>query len=304
MPPRKIVIALIILIQTIPLFGQKELYISQYLHNQYTVNSAFAGSGEALTLFGAYRKQWSGINAAPTAQLFSAHTPLKNEQLAVGIDLYNQSYGVISQRGFSASYTFRFRQAKYNWMAFSANAGVANLSATWSRVSVFDPTDPVFNQKESVHSPILGLGWGWYGPRFFVGVSTPSLFYTDTYGASQTSFDVSKAEGVFTAGYISRLGHRFQLQPSALVRANTPYGLIADMGVTVIWQELLWVGFAYRNTEEATVLFALEPMQRMRLAYSIDISTGDMATFNNGTHEISLRYHFGSKISSVNPRFF
>lgn len=284
--------------------AQKEVYISQYQHNRYAVNTAFGGYNEALTLFGSYRKQWAGVNKSPQAQLFSAHTPLKNEQIALGVEFFNQSYGVSKNSGFSASYTYRVKQSARHWLAFSANVGMAIRSSNWADVAVQDPTDALFGSNETFTSPMVGLAVAWYGQHFFAGLSTPSFFHTDVYETGDTKFDIGNSELTATAGYLFQINDQFQAQPSGLVRLNTPYGTIADISAALVWREMVWVGITYRTNDEVTAMVALEPISRIRIAYSIDFSTGDMATYNNGSHEISLMYHFGHKIQTVSPKFF
>jgi type IX secretion system PorP/SprF family membrane protein len=295
---------MLLFVQVFAAFGQKEIYISQYLHNQYTVNSAFAGSGEALTLFGSFRKQWAGIDGSPQAQLASANTPLRNDNVALGIELFNQNIGESRQSGFSASYTYRLRQSSYNWIGLGFNAGASSVVSNWSDVPVYDPDDPLFASSETVFAPSLGLGATWYGPRFFSGLSISNLFYTDVYETGETSFDLSRSQFIATAGYLAGLGAHFDLQPSLLARFNTPYGSIFDVGATVIWHEMLWAGLTYRSSDEVTAMAAFQPSASLRLAYSIDFSTGDVASYNNGTHEISIRYYLGRKIKTDSPKFF
>ena len=301
--PRSIVIFLFVL-QAFSLWSQKEIYTSQYLHNQYTVNTAFAGSTEALTLFGAFRKQWVGIDGSPQAQLVSAHTPLKNEQIALGVELFNQNMGKSGQNGFAASYTYRLRQSTNHWIGLSVNAGVSTMKANWSEVPVLEGNDPNFTSNESYFSPILGLGAAWYGQKFYTGLSTSNLFYTDIYETGETSFDFGKSQMILTAGYLAKLSNQFQLQPSALVRLNTMYGTIFDFGATVIWQDKFWAGLTYRNIDEITVLLAFQPSSQFRLSYSIDLGMGEVAQYNSGTHELTLRYYFGHKVQTSSPKFF
>jgi hypothetical protein len=45
---------------TISASGQKAMTLSQYMHNRFAINSAFAGSREVLSVFGSFRKQWAG----------------------------------------------------------------------------------------------------------------------------------------------------------------------------------------------------------------------------------------------------
>jgi hypothetical protein len=58
---------------------------SQYLQNGLLINPAYAGSREALSFFASYRRQWVGIDKAPTYQSLSMHSLLKNNHVALGL---------------------------------------------------------------------------------------------------------------------------------------------------------------------------------------------------------------------------
>jgi type IX secretion system PorP/SprF family membrane protein len=295
---------LLLAINSTFLWSQKELFLSQYMHNRYAINSAFGGSAEALSIYGAYRKQWAEVNGAPSSQLLSAHTPLKNEQVALGIELFSQKYGATQHSGFTASYTFRFKTNYNSWLALSANAGASSFSSNWSKIPILNPIDAVFNNNETVSEPIFGAGVAWYNQKFFTGISLSNIFYTDIYTNSKGTVDLAKAECLLTAGYLWNISSTIQLQPSALMRLNTPFGNIFDVSGTLIWNEFIWGGLSYRNTNDFSTLLAIQPTQQLRIGYSFDFSMGDVSQYNNGAHEISLLYHWGLKSKTINPKFF
>jgi len=284
------------------LSAQKELHTSQYMHNRYAVNTAFAGSGEALSIFGAYRKQWMGINGSPSSQLLSANTPLKNDNIALGLEFFNQNYAEFSNTGFTAAYTYRVHTSSNKWLALSLNGGLGMTSSGWSSIAVKDPTDPSFAANESFTMPIVGLGAAWYGSHFFTGLSVINLFETDIYTDGATTFKPGTI--VATGGYLFDVGGSFQIQPSAMLQFNTPYGSIYDVNTSVIWNELIWVGASYRSTDDFVALLAIQPTQQFLISYSMDVNTGDIGSFNSGTHEISLKYYFGYRVKSSSPKFF
>ena len=85
-------IRLLIFILWLPFYtwSQHNSSYSQYMFNGLLFNPAYAGSNDALNLTALYRKQWVGIDNAPTTANFTAHTPLKNKK--VNIDFSRSFY--------------------------------------------------------------------------------------------------------------------------------------------------------------------------------------------------------------------
>ncbi len=67
---------------------------------------------------------------------------------------------------------------------------------------------------------------------------------------------------------------------------------------------MIWLGVSYRTTEEIVGLLGYQVTPQMRLSYSFDYSTGEIGSYNNGTHEIAIQFDFGYKIKTPNPKFF
>ncbi|MBC7387835.1 MAG: type IX secretion system membrane protein PorP/SprF, partial [Opitutaceae bacterium] len=62
---------------------------SQYLVNQTIINPAYAGANDCLNINALYRQQWAGYEGAPSTRTLSAHSPLKNRAVALGLNLVN-----------------------------------------------------------------------------------------------------------------------------------------------------------------------------------------------------------------------
>lgn len=286
------------------LLAQNDFLVTQYIHNRYAINPAFAGSREGITLFGSYRKQWQGINGTPSSQLFSAHSPLRNDQMALGLSVYNQKFMIAGNSGFSLTYAYRFHTSNSAWLALALAPGVSFRTSDWSNISTIEPGDLAFVSREREAAPLLGFGAAWYGKRFFAGFSTPSLFHPDSFDGYGTKFSPGDATYCFTGGYLMELGSSWALQPSLLTRYNKALKDITDVNATIIYDNCLLLGMSYRTTREVAIAASFQVDQRLRLTYSYDYSLGKIGAYNRGSHEVSLQYDFVYRRSSVNPKFF
>lgn len=290
----------------IDLFAQKDLVMSQYMHNRYTINPAFAGNRETSTLFGTFRKKWVGMTKSPHAQYISGHAPLKNEKVALGFEIYNQQIAVTGQTGISFSYTYRLPLANNQTLAFGLTGGAAFRYSNWSDVTILDEfeKDPLFSYNESNIAPLLGFGAAWYSNGYFAGFSIPSFFHYDAYFKETSSFSLDKANYLFTGGYMFELSNKFNVQPTFLARVNPTETTIVDVNATVIYDNMIWLGASYRTTKEFVGLVGYQITPQLRFSYSFDYINNDLASYNNGTHEIALQFDFAFKVNSPNPKFF
>lgn len=289
---------------TIPASGQKAMTLSQYMHNRFAINSAFAGSREVLSVFGSFRKQWTGLPQSPQAQYFTGHTPLKNPNMALGLQAFNEQFTIKNNMGVTLSYTYRVRVNPYTWMAFSLSGGFSSYQINWSDITLEDQGDPNFNGNEASNGPQAGFGWSIYNDRFFGGLSIPEFFSHDFEEMDGTSPDLQKTDFLATGGYLFDISSSLMFQPSFLIKVNQEYGSWADISGSIIYDKMIWGGITYRTREELVFHTGWQVLPQLRMAYSYDYSLGDIGNFNSGSHEISIQYDFGYKINTPSPKFF
>ncbi len=294
----------VFILLTISMSGQKAMTLSQYMHNRFAINTAFAGSREVLSVFGSFRKQWAGLPQSPQAQYFTGHTPLKNPNMALGIQVFNEKFAIKNNMGATLAYTYRVKVNPYTWMAFSLSGGFSSYQINWNEVTLEDAGDPAFGGNETSNGPQAGFGWSIYNERFFGGISLPELFSHDFETLEGTELDLQKTDIMVTGGYLFDLSSSIIFQPSFLVKANQETGSWADLSGSVIYNKMIWGGITYRTREEVVFHTGWQILPQLRMAYSYDYSLGDIGNFNQGSHEISLQYDFGYKINTPSPKFF
>src|SRR5210317_1001789 len=67
--------------------AQQDPMYTQYMFNTQTINPAYAGTWEAVGFMLLGRNQWTGFDGAPETYSFSVQAPLKNERVALGLNL-------------------------------------------------------------------------------------------------------------------------------------------------------------------------------------------------------------------------
>ena len=294
---------LLILTAAIYSSAQNDLIVGQYIHNQYAINPAFAGSREGLSIFGSWRKQWASIENTPTSLLLTAHAPLKKEKLTVGLQVWSQTIHQSRNSGAEVSIGYRTKVSQNSWLSLALLPGVSMRSTDWTTVKTIDEGDDIFSEKTTSTSPLLGFGIGHYSKRHFVGLSVTSLFLCDDFEMSDSEFAPGKAQYVATGGYMFDAG-KVKVQPSVMASYSKANEFDATGTVTAIWNDFIWIDAAYSTRNELNFGAAIQALPQLRIAYNYGLTTGDLSKYSNGTHEISIQYDLVYKIKTVGPRFF
>ncbi len=284
--------------------AQNEIIVSQYVHNQYAINPAFAGSREGLSLYGGFRKQWTAIENTPRSFLFTGHTPLRNEKMTLGANLYVQGIHETTSAGLMVSVGYRTQIKRDVYLGFALQPGVAIRTADWSKVRLMDEQDNVFTDKESGAAPLLGFGASIYAPKYFAGLSVQTLFLSDSFERTKAEFAPADATYLLTGGYWFDVNDRWAIQPSLMLDYNKANDMATDITASVIYNEKLWVDLAYRTTKDMTIGVAYMPKRQLKIAYSYTLSMGDLRSYDAGSHEISIQYDFVYRVKTVGHRFY
>ena len=69
----------------------------------------------------------------------------------------------------------------------------------------------------------------------------------------------------------------------------------------VIYQDLLWLGLSYRQSDAFVLLFGIDYGQYF-FGYSYDTSVSEINGYNSGSHELVVGYNFSLRNKKDNSR--
>lgn len=297
----------ILLFSTLAVEAQHSPLISHYMLNGLVINPAYTGSREVFTANAMYRNQWVGFEGAPVTQVISAHTPLKNQSIALGVLFNNEKIGVSNSTGLSGNVAYRIQMGEAK-LAFGISAGMRMLSANYTSLTTADGNDLAFsNNLRSNLQPDFGAGVYYSSKTYFAGISVPSLI-GQQYHITDEQLNVKSHAGlhevILHGGYLFKLSEQFKLKPSTLVRVAPRGNSQVDLNANLIYKDQFWVGLSYRHNEAVVALLEFQVNQQFRIAYAYDYALGIFRHYSSGSHEIGLQYEFGYKVKSADPRFF
>ncbi|EDP70049.1 hypothetical protein FBALC1_10967 [Flavobacteriales bacterium ALC-1] len=292
-------------------FSQQLPQFTQYMFNTISINPAYAGSRETLSIVGLHRSQWVGLNGGPETQTLSIHTPLRNEKMGLGISFINDKLGYENFSYLYADYSYTIKTGENTKLAFGLKGGFTHY--TLDEELLNDPSvvnDPFFNDVSNRWSPNAGAGLYLHSQRWYVGVSAPRILNTDYNKGRNGTLDYVALERIsyyLTGGYVFNLNENTKLKPSVLLKATNGAPLSFDVSANFLFNETFWIGGGYRVDQNTAAIGAIADFQiskQLRIGYAYEYPFSDLRAFTSGTHEILLMFEIFKSKRIKSPRYF
>lgn len=285
-------------------FAQQDPQYTNYMYNTMSVNSAYAGSRGHMAIVGLYRTQWVGIDGAPTNQTFSIDTPV-GKKVGLGFSILNDELGPSQEFYVDANFSYTIDLADDRRLSFGVKGGVRLLDIDWSK-GIYDDPDAVFQQNiNNKLLPTIGAGLYLHSDRSYIGLSVPNFFTDQHYDEISESVAAERLHFFLIGGHVFDLGARTKFKPAFLVKHVVGAPLIFDLSANFMFNENFRLGAAYRWDDSISGLIGFQLGPKLLIGYSYDYTTTDLTNYNNGTHEIMLRFEMISKERKLkSPRFF
>lgn len=286
-------------------FAQQDPQYTQYMYNTMSVNPAYAGQRETLSLTALYRTQWVGLEGAPKTVTLGAHTPLRNERIGLGLSVISDQLGPASETFVDAnvSYTIPVNSLQTTKFSFGVKAGFHLLDTDWSE-GQFQYPDSAFQDDLSLFSPTIGAGAYLHSDKWYFGVSVPNFIETDHYDDFQESTATEQMHFYAIGGYVFTFSDAFKLKPAFLMKGVSGAPLIADVSVNALLKERFTIGAAWRWDDSVSALAGFQVSDSIYIGYAYDMTTTGLKNYSNGSHEIMLRFEVQKLGKILSPRFF
>lgn len=275
------------------LCAQQDWGYTQYLFNLYDANAAYAGEHDLMSVSLRYRRQWAGLEGAPVTQVFSLHTPFKNNRWAGGVRLQSENIGGRSQVKARVS-------GSHRWAIGSGHLNVALSAGAWrqqlltSELTARDTDDPIMAQARIQRTtPLADLAVMYVHDKWFAGIESGGMTrapFRWTDGSAARAYRHMTG----TAGWMKKIGGKNILQLSMLAKwaENSLYQW--ETNVSFLFQNKAWIGAGYRNENAYTLYGMLQVTSRFRLGYSFDYMINGLKNYQRGSHEAFVGISLGN----------
>lgn len=302
---RLLLIVFCLLYWVLPVYGQQPFFFSQYIYDATTLNPAYAGSQEALSLTAQYRLQWQGVSGAPGFQSFSAHSPVHSHKIGLGFRLTNDQIGGYSQQTVSPIFAYRIRLSDRRFIAAGLQAGVIRQESVLDQLHLRDPDDPAFSSQPVVYTATFGSGIFYGSDRFYAGFSVPELFPDLTGQLQNESYRASVRTYIAHGGWVLDIHPDIKIKPNFLLAVPEQGSIYADVNALLLLREVLWLGASYRLRQGIALLTQFQLNPQLAVGYSYDLPLKAGIYYGAPSHELSVQYRFYFvKTGIPSPRYF
>lgn len=307
----KLISIVLVLLSFSAASAQQLPQFTQYMFNTISINPAYAGSRETLSVVGLHRSQWVGLEGGPETQTLSIHTPLRNENMGLGLSFINDKLGYENFSYLYADYSYTIKLNETTKLAFGLKAGFTQY--TLDEELLNDPSvadDPFFNDVSNRWSPNVGAGLYLHSKLWYIGLSSPRILNTDYNKGRNGTLDyiaLERSSYYLTGGYVFNLSETTKLKPSVLLKTTNGAPLSFDISANFLFNDKFWLGGGYRIDQNTASLGAIADFQiskQLRIGYAYEYPLSDLRAYTSGTHEILLMFEVFKSKRIKSPRYF
>lgn len=299
------IVVLLLALGNASLWAQQEPLNTMYMYNGISVNPAYTGTRDALSLTGLHRHQWANMPGAPITTSFSAHSPIMFTNMGVGITLVADKIGPVSDIYTTLFYAYRVKLGDELTLSLGLNFGIYSYNANLNSLSPDEAGgyDQVLEDasKTTVNG---GTGFYLYHKNYYVGFAIPKLFQSNVNGYSADASNLMR-HYYLSAGYVFHLNEDFALKPSFLTKIVEGAPITNDLNMQLFMYDKFSLGLSYRISNGVAFMAGYHIANKWMVGYAYGLSTSDLSTYNDGSHEIVLTYDLRLSKSVVrSPRYF
>jgi type IX secretion system PorP/SprF family membrane protein len=273
-------------------YGQQQTLYTNYLLNQYLYNPAYAGVVEGTQFNIGYRNQWVGFDGAPKTLILTGYgTVKKKPNMAIGGVLTTEKIGLLQRTTFYGTYTYHLKINKKAAINFGLGLG-----GIQHKVRIYD-SRPYDKDDSYLGSDVLNgfafdanAGFYFYTKNFFLGFSdqqmpNSKILWANSIGRNTTSFYAY-------TGYNFSIDSKKEwvIQPSVLVRTNSPAPYQFEFDLRAIYSDMIWLGLSYRQKSSTCFMLGCKVNKQFTFVYSYDYTLTNINNYSSGSHEIMFAY--------------
>ncbi len=265
---------------------------TQYADNLTPLNPAYSLLDKAGSLNTMARKQFVGINGAPTSLLINANFPIASINGSAGLIVLNDQIAVERQTEVNAYFAKAIQLGENDYLAVSLNAGLKNYVANYSSLA---DSDPEFANDIRQTKPNIGFGVMYFTDWYYIGVSVPELTITSLGTASVQNNTNFVNHYYFAGALLTDVSEDIKFKPSVLLSYAKGTPVRTDLTGTFYMKEVLGLGLGYHVSSQLAGILTVNVDQfHIGYSYQFGTSSNNLGGFNTATHEVTLGYRFGS----------
>lgn len=305
---KKIILAtLTFIVLSTTMKAQQDAMFTHYMYNTLWLNPAYAGTRDAFTVTGIHRSQWVGFDGAPVNQSITMHTPILNGKVGVGLSVLNDKIGPTKSTSIALDLDYQIRLNTKSKLSFGIKSLANMYNNNVNALELDTKNDAAFAENTQRILPNAGAGIYYYRERFYAGFSVPKLLENKFTSSNVNAASKEQRHYFFIIGTVIDLSKDIKFKPTCFLKATPAAPLQGDITANFLVNNKFSIGAMYRTGDAVGALLGYNFSEQFTLGYSFDWSMANTTgKYNNGSHEIMLRYDLISKAKAKikSTRFF
>lgn len=288
------VLTMVLLIVSVKGHAQLEPQYTQYMYNIGSFNPGYVGSVEKAEIAAAYRAQWIDIEGAPRTLRFGTNIPFSNGKVGMGINVVSDQFGPTSQTYFDVAYSYQVNFSSDTYMSFGIDAGGGILDIDFTKGNFEDPDEPLLpNNVFNKFYPTVGAGIFMYSEDWYLGASVPNFLTGLTKDEEIEAYFNDRIQVNVIGGVVFELSDNLKFKPAFLASYFEGLPFRFDLSANFLISDLFTAGVGYRVNNSVSGLAGFQISNGVFLGYSYDYSTTTLGQYNQGSHEMILKFFLG-----------
>jgi len=337
---KNLTVVSIVFLMALQTHAQQKPYYTQYILNDFIINPALAGIENYWDAKVSHRHQWVGLDGSPITTYATIQGPLEKSGFAretpvtvhaqdenprgaayyqnyqappphfgLGFSVINDATGPLNNFEAYTTLAYHLPVGEKTTLSSAISVGIQNtrLDASMLNFGTANPVDPAVAGSGYLNkiNPDVSAGVFLYSANYFVGLSALQIVPEKIgYGNDKVALLTGKLipHLFLQAGYRCLLTDDINFLPSVTLKYITPTPVSIDINAKLQYRDFLWVGGSYRPNNGFAAMLGLNINSTINIGYSYDITTTQLNTVSNGTHEILVGFLIGNKNDDWCPR--
>jgi len=292
---RIIIITGILLLFRFSALAQTDIGTTSHWYNRANYNPASIARPGYVYVFSNVRRQWVGVDGAPTVYNLQASGFSEDHNSALGISMIRDDIGLTTALNPSVQFAHRVGLSDKMNLSLGLSFGVYSRKINAAAYEADVINDPALDYTDEKYiSPDANFGLEVQNKHFIVGLSSTHLFAiwkpddqflitNHRYAYAYYKNSDSEMYNIMAGVNVINRRNLTVVEGTAIIRFKHPSGL--QKGPT----ELFDLGLTIRSVNQFTAITGINLTRNLRLGYTYDFGFSN-SLYNNGTHEFILEY--------------
>lgn len=275
--------------------AQHNPHYSQFMFNKLTINPAYAGSKETLSLMALYRYQWKGLIGAPKTMNFNVHGPISNKRIGLGLNIVTDEIGMFKTNFINGMYAYRLKMNNDDVLSGGMAFRFTHSRLDWSKAVIYNKEDAFIPMdRPDLTSFNVGFGLYYSSKNYYAGLSIPSILKKSLYdtGSENQRYIKDLRTYYLMAGLMFDINDFIAIKPSLLMSYIRTAPFDIDINLSIVFFNSIWIGGTYRKNDSAGAVLQYSLNQQIIIGVAADYTLSQLNRYTPGSLELSLEYVF------------